>query len=85
MTKQEFKEARERLGLTQRELGDALGLDSQTISRLERGEHGIKETTAMALRSLLPDNLRDNLDKPRHKPGQKPGRGRSGTVRRGHQ
>jgi len=68
MTKEEFKEARKRLGLTQRELGDALGLDSQTISRLERGEHGIKETTAMALESLLPSE--------RHRPGPRRKAGR---------
>ena len=54
MTKEEFiKIRKERLKMTQRELGDALGLDSQTISRLERGEHRIKETTAMALESLM--------------------------------
>jgi transcriptional regulator with XRE-family HTH domain len=64
MTQQEFKDIRERLGLTQRGLGDLLGLDPQTISRLERGEHRIKETTAMALEKVLDDYLAARRGKP---------------------
>ncbi len=66
MTGKEFKEIRDRLGLTQRGLGDLLGLDPQTIWRLEHDKHirGIKETTAMALEKVLEDYLAARRGKP---------------------
>jgi transcriptional regulator with XRE-family HTH domain len=37
MTKEEFKAWRKRLGLTQAQAGDALGLTGEHINRLEKG------------------------------------------------
>ncbi|HYM62038.1 MAG TPA: helix-turn-helix domain-containing protein [Thermoanaerobaculia bacterium] len=47
---------REELGMTQAQLGEQLGIPSNTIARWERGELQIEKprTLALALRALLP-------------------------------
>lgn len=39
--------------MTQRELGEALGLDKNTVARAERDELPIQRTTELALKYLL--------------------------------
>jgi transcriptional regulator with XRE-family HTH domain len=56
MTGNELRAIRDLLGMNQRELGDALGMHEQHISKMERGERPIREVTAMAVRSLVPAN-----------------------------
>jgi DNA-binding XRE family transcriptional regulator len=53
MTGKGMQRARKTLGLTQRTLGDALGLHWNTIARMERDELIIVKQTELALRYLL--------------------------------
>lgn len=48
MKPEEMKQRRESLGLTQAQLARALGLDSITVSRYERGVHPIPKTVELA-------------------------------------
>mgnify|MGYP001121057503 CR=1 FL=1 len=41
MTRQTLKEFRNDRGMTQRELGDLLGVDNSYISQIERGAYGV--------------------------------------------
>jgi len=52
MEGEELRRIRERLGLTQAEMADRLGIHSNSLARLERGERAISEPTAR-LASLL--------------------------------
>ncbi len=52
MTPTELKEARARLGLSQRALGECFGLDHKTIWRWENRVHGIPEVVRWALIAL---------------------------------
>jgi transcriptional regulator with XRE-family HTH domain len=40
MTPEQLKQRRRALGMTQRQIADALGVDRQTVSRWEVGSHG---------------------------------------------
>lgn len=66
MTPDEIKEARQRLGLSQRELADSLGLKSdggRTVRRWEGGEVEITGPAQLAIRyRLLQKTLREALD-----------------------
>ena len=54
MTPTEFKQARQLLGLSQRELGESLGWSgAKQISNLETGARTITEQTALAVECLL--------------------------------
>ena len=53
MTKAELRRARERLGMTQLELAEALGMQRNTIVRMENGSHAIMRTTELAIKYLL--------------------------------
>lgn len=53
MTGKEMVRARRRLNLTQRELGDSLGLHWNTIARMERDELPIMKQTELAIGYLL--------------------------------
>ena len=46
MTGEEFRRIRERLGLTQVEMAEQLGIHSNSLARLERGERAISEPIA---------------------------------------
>lgn len=48
----ELKKQREKLGLSQRELAEALGVDVGTISRWERGARTPPKYVALALEAL---------------------------------
>jgi DNA-binding XRE family transcriptional regulator len=52
MTGKEMQKTRKYLGLTQRELGDALGLHWNSIARMERDELPIVKQTELALAYL---------------------------------
>ena len=49
----ELKRARARLGLTQKELGEALGVHWNSVARMERDEFPIIRTTELAVKYLL--------------------------------
>ena len=55
MIGQELKRARARLGMTQKELGEALGVHWNTVARMERDVPGcpIIRTTELAVKYLL--------------------------------
>ena len=52
MTPAEFRAVRERLGLTQVALAQALGITATSVARKERGEQAIVERDVLALRAL---------------------------------
>jgi len=52
MTPHELRAARKRLGLTQAELGAAIGRRQASISRLEHGAADVPRVVEMALRGL---------------------------------
>jgi transcriptional regulator with XRE-family HTH domain len=49
MTPTELRALRDKLNLTQRELGEAIGKTHETICRYESGERPIPKTVQMAL------------------------------------
>jgi transcriptional regulator with XRE-family HTH domain len=53
MTREELKRARERLGMTQRELAEALGMQTNSVTRMEIGLQPIMRTTELAVKFLL--------------------------------
>jgi transcriptional regulator with XRE-family HTH domain len=53
MAGKELKRARLRLKMTQKELGEALGVHKNSIARMERGEFPIIRTTELAVKYLL--------------------------------
>jgi len=53
MTGMELRQARARLGMTQKELGEALSVHWNSIARMERGEFQIIRTTELAVKYLL--------------------------------
>ena len=53
MTGQELRRARIRLGKTQKELGEALGVHGNSVARMERDEFPIIRTTELAVKYLL--------------------------------
>lgn len=52
MTPQELRAIRERLGLTQTQLADALGVAMNSIWRMENDRQAITERTAKQVRAL---------------------------------
>ena len=53
MTRQEFKQARLALGLTQAGLANLLKLARRSVIRMERGDQPIMHVTALAMKYLL--------------------------------
>ena len=53
MTKEELKEARDKLGMTQAELAEALGMQRNSVTRMEMGIQPIVRTTELSIRYLL--------------------------------
>jgi len=53
MTNQELKRAREWLDMTQRELAEALGMQTNSVTRMEIGLQPIMRTTELAVKFLL--------------------------------
>ena len=56
MTKDEVKRLRKRLGMTQQQLADALGVTQTSVGRWEIGMHQIEEPTARLLKLLVKIN-----------------------------
>ena len=48
-----MKRARERLGMTQQELAEELGMQRNSITRMEMGIQPIMRTTELAIKYLL--------------------------------
>jgi len=53
MTGAELRRARKRLGMTQKQLGEALSVHWNSIARMERDEFQIIRTTELAVKYLL--------------------------------
>ena len=53
MTGREMQRVRKRLGLSRRELGDALALHWNSIARMERDELPVVKQTELAIRYLV--------------------------------
>jgi len=53
MTGRELKRARSKLGMTQKELGEELGVHWNSVARMERDEFPIIRTTELAVKYLL--------------------------------
>ena len=53
MEGKEMKRARLRLNMTQKQLGEALGVHKNSVARMERGEFPIIRTTELAVKYLL--------------------------------
>ena len=49
----ELKRVRARLGITQKELGEALGVHWNSVARMERDEFPIIRTTELAVKYVL--------------------------------
>jgi len=56
MSPAEYKQKRQRRGLTQAALAALLGVPRETVSRRENGKQQITEEAALALRSLPSSN-----------------------------
>ena len=53
MTGKELRRLRKRLGMIQAELAQAIGMQNNSVARMEREERPIMKTTEMAVRYLL--------------------------------
>ncbi len=53
MTGQELKRLRKRLEMSQAKLAEAIGMQKNSVARMEREERPIVKTTEMAVRYLL--------------------------------
>jgi DNA-binding XRE family transcriptional regulator len=53
MTKAELRRARERLGMTQKQLAEAIGMRETSVARMENGLQRIMQTTELAVKYLL--------------------------------
>jgi len=53
MKGKELKKARNKLGMTRKEFGEALGVHWNSVARMERDEFPIIRTTELAVRYLL--------------------------------
>ena len=53
MNTDDLRRARTRLDMTQAQLADAIGMRTNSIARMERGERPILKTTELSIRYLL--------------------------------
>jgi len=51
--REQIREARKLMGLTQKELAGILGMDWTSISKMERGEMTVSRRTTLAIRQLV--------------------------------
>jgi len=56
MTPSEFKQARQKLGLTQLALANAIGMTSKMVGMMERGQAGIELRTELAIKQLITES-----------------------------
>ncbi|AEG32132.1 helix-turn-helix domain-containing protein [Thiomicrospira cyclica] len=60
LTAQEFRFLRTELNLSQKALGDLLGVDGQTVARWEKGETTIPRTSDVILRAYYQETLQQD-------------------------
>ena len=61
MTRQEFKQARLELGMTQEQMATAVGVTTgRTVRRWESGERGVNLSASMLVEILLRDKRAQN-------------------------
>jgi transcriptional regulator with XRE-family HTH domain len=53
MTGEQLRQARKRLGMTQTELAEAIGMQKNSVAMIERGLRPVMKTTELAVRYLL--------------------------------
>jgi transcriptional regulator with XRE-family HTH domain len=53
MTGQELRQARMRLGMTQKQLAEAIGMQKNSLAMIERGLRPVMKTTELSVRYLL--------------------------------
>jgi len=53
MTEAELRRARQRLGMTQKQLAEAIGMRETSIARMENGLQRIMRTTELSVKYLL--------------------------------
>ncbi|MEA1083198.1 helix-turn-helix transcriptional regulator [Sphingomonas sp. CD22] len=58
MQGEEMKALRTRAGLSQAELGEAIGMARETIGAMERGTHGIELRTELAVRYVAEPRIK---------------------------
>jgi len=58
MTGEELRRIRKKLGLTQAELADLVGVAPNSIARQERGEMGIREPLARLIQILAKSDMK---------------------------
>ena len=78
MTKEELKQAREHLGMTQKELAEALEMQTNSIWRMEAGMQTIRKTTELSVKYLFLAMSKTPRRKNRNG-NQKNGRGNMGS------
>jgi len=61
MTRKEFKQLRQLIGLSQAKLAKEMGVTIRTITRWERGEFPIPRIAELALRSLFRETLKETV------------------------
>ena len=71
-----LKELREKAGLTQKEVGEKVGVSTNTVARLERGENTPSWPTVVALAQALGVSCEDFMKEPEPQPTEKAGPGR---------
>lgn len=57
ISKSEYRRIRQRLGMSQAQLGDAVGVTKNTITRRETGHKRIPKEAGMAIKFLLIESL----------------------------
>src|SRR5262249_1450670 len=63
MTKGELRNARAKLGMNQTELGEAIGMQKNSIARMERGERPIMKHTELSVKYLLLNMKKNKKEK----------------------
>jgi DNA-binding XRE family transcriptional regulator len=53
MTGEQLRQARKRLGMTQSELAEAIGMQKNSIAMIERGLRPVMKTTELSVKYLL--------------------------------
>lgn len=61
MTKREFKQLRQLIGVSQTKLAKEMGVTIRTITRWERGEFPIPRIADLALRNLFRETLKETV------------------------
>ena len=70
MTPRQLREFRQRLRLTQAQFAEAIGVTGNTVARWERGEVGMRATTARLIEMLMQDTDLTNPQPPSPKEGK---------------